>query len=59
MVDLNNSTAPWAGSAGIIGASLIPLATFWAFSLRSGGPRAQPVKMAHIFLRIALPIYIM
>jgi hypothetical protein len=57
MIDLNDSPPPWAGSAAIIGVSLIPLVTFWAFSLRSGGPRAQPVKVAHIFLRIALPLY--
>ncbi len=58
MSELADSPAAWAASAGVIGVGLIPLGTFWAFSLRRSGQRSQPVKAAHIFLQLALPSYI-
>jgi hypothetical protein len=58
MSELNTAGA-WAASAGLTGLTLIPLGTFWGFSLRRcEGQRTQAAKMARIFLQIALPVWI-
>jgi hypothetical protein len=59
MSELNTAGA-WAASAVLTGITLIPLGTFWGFSLRKcSGQRTQAAKMARIFLQIALPVWIM
>jgi hypothetical protein len=58
-MDALNSTAGWAASAALMGVTVIPLGVFWGTSLRRrSGEESQPVKMAFIFLQIALPVFI-
>ena len=53
-----NSAAGWAAQAALTGITLIPLGTFWVLDLRRRVQHQfQQSKMAHLFLRAALPVF--
>lgn len=59
MSELDSSVAAWAASAALVGVGALAFAYLWPLALRKSGPRSQPVSMARLFLRIAMPLYIM